>query len=332
MKIIIFLLFPLKVLNSKKEEVEGLLKDKIIKRKAGILTYGMTPPKATHAPEKIEEISKKQVERLKDLDIDALILYDVQEEADRIDQERPFPYLSTVDPTLYSEKYFNELAVSKIIYRCVGKYSEQQMREWIQSDIYHDRYSVFVGASSSKQKVKLNLIEAYQLSKGINNNLTLGGVVIPERHITKHDEHLRIVNKVEHGCDFFVSQATYNVEASKNFLSDYYYYCRENQLKMVPILFNFAPCGSQKTLEFMKWLGISIPSWLENELKYSTDVLDKSIRLSHKIFEEILDFGIEKGMPIGCSVESVSTRKVEIEASIQLVKDIKATLDKKLKC
>lgn len=307
-----------------------MLKDKIINRKAGILTYGMTPPKVTHAPEKIEEISKKQMERLMDLDIDALILYDVQEEADRIDQERPFPYLSTVDPTLYSEKYFNQLAVSKIIYRCVGKYSEQQMKEWIQSDLDQDRYSVFVGASSSKQKVKLNLIEAYQLSRGLNRSLTLGGVVIPERHITKHDEHLRIVKKVENGCDFFVSQATYNVEASKNFLSDYYYYCRENELNMVPILFNFAPCGSQKTLEFMKWLGISIPSWLENELKYSTNVLDKSIKLSHKIFEEILDFGIEKGIPIGCSVESVSTRKVEIEASIQLVKDIKATLDKKL--
>lgn len=128
----------------------------------------------------------------------------------------------------------------------------------------------------------------------------------------------------------FVSQATYNVEASKNFLSDYYYYYSNNGLEMVPILFNVAPCGS-KTLEFMKWLGISIPTWLENELKYSKDVLDKSLKLSLDIFEEILDFALEKGIPIGCSVESVSTRKVEIEASVQLVRDIRTMLDKKLK-
>jgi len=80
----------------------------------------------------------------------------------------------------------------------------------------------------------------------------------------------------------------------------------------------------------MKWLGISIPKWLENELLHSNDILDKSVSLSRKIFEELFDFGLEKGIPIGCSVESVSTRKVEIEASIQLVKDIKSIIDKKL--
>jgi 5,10-methylenetetrahydrofolate reductase len=178
--------------------------------------------------------------------------------------------------------------------------------------------------------VKLDLPEAYQLSRKYNNRLTFGGVVIPERHMKKGDEHLRVIHKINNGCTFFVSQATYNLEASKNFLSDYYYFCNDNGLEMVPILFNLTPCGSAKTLEFMKWLGISIPIWLENELKYSNDVLDRSVSLSLKIFEELLDFAQEKGIPIGCSVESVSTRKVEIEASVQLVRDIKSMQDRKL--
>ncbi|MNG28337.1 hypothetical protein D3C84_1135860 [compost metagenome] len=80
----------------------------------------------------------------------------------------------------------------------------------------------------------------------------------------------------------------------------------------------------------MKWLGISIPKWLENDLLKSTDILDKSVSLALKIFEELFEFGIEKGIPIGCSIESVSTRKVEIEASVQLVKDIKKVIDRKL--
>lgn len=306
-----------------------MLRESILSKKTGIITYGMTPPKESNTAEKIAEISQKQIERLKNVNLDALILYDVQEESDRIEEERPFPYMAMLDPETYSEQYLQELDIPKIIYRCVGKYSAAELTEWLRKDVGKDRFSVFVGTSSSQQQVTLQLADAYQLSREHNSSLTFGGVIIPERHMKKNDEHLRVVNKMKQGCNFFVSQATYNVEASKNFLSDYYHYCDENELEMVPILFNLAPCGSTKTLEFMKWLGISIPRWLENELKYSTDVLDKSIRLTNKIFEELLDFGLEKGIPVGCSVESVSTRKVEIEASIQMVSDIKAMIDKK---
>lgn len=307
-----------------------MLKEKILGKEAGILTYGMTPPKIANAPEKIVEISRKQVDRINNLDIDALILYDVQEETDRVEQQRPFPYLPTIDAATYSDEYLNHLRVPQIIYRCVGRYSEEQFVKWVTAGTDRERYSVYVGASSSKQEIHLDLSEASIISSRLNSHLTFGGVVIPERHMKKNDEHLRVQNKIKNGCSFFISQATYNVEASKNFLSDYYYYCLNNELDMVPILFNLAPCGSEKTLAFMKWLGISIPTWLENELKYSSDVLEKSIRLSQRIFEEILDFALEKGIPVGCSVESVSTRKVEIEASIQLVKDIKCLLDAKL--
>ncbi|PWW02881.1 methylene-tetrahydrofolate reductase-like protein [Paenibacillus cellulosilyticus] len=306
-----------------------MFRESILNKKAGIITYGMTPPKESSSVEKIAEISHKQVERLKNVDIDALILYDVQEESDRVEEERPFPYMAMLDPETYSEQYLQALDVPKIIYRCVGKYSEAELTNWLKKSSDKDRFSVFVGASSSGQKVTLDLSEAYRLSGQHNCDLTFGGVIIPERHTKKKDEHMRVVNKMKHGCSFFVSQATYNVEASKSFLSDYYHYCNELEIEMVPILFNLAPCGSTKTLAFMKWLGISIPRWLENELKYSSDVLDKSIQLTNKIFEELLEFGLEKGIPVGCSVESVSTRKIEIEASIQMVKDIKSLIDKK---
>lgn len=307
-----------------------MLKDKIVNKKPGILTYGITPPKQSHTPEKISEIAQKQLERLSGIDMDALIIYDVQDEAERQEQERPFPYLPTLEPTLYSNAYLDELKVPKIIYRCVGKYTERELSEWIASDSSQDRYAVFVGASSSKQQVRLRLPDAYAMSHRLNDRLLLGGVLIPERHTARRDEHLRVIDKAQSGCRFFVTQATYNVEASKNFLSDYYYYCERNEIEMVPILFNIAPCGSSKTLGFMKWLGISLPRWLENDLMHSNDILDKSIRVTHKIFEEIFEFGLEKGIPIGCSVESVSTRKVEIEASIQLVKDIQSSIAKKL--
>jgi|BioPla2DNA2_1021312.scaffolds.fasta_scaffold24405_2 hypothetical protein len=303
-----------------------MLKDKILNKKSGIITYGFTPPKAANPPDKIKEISEKQIERIRTIDVDGLVIYDIQDEKDRTETERPFPFLETLDPLMYSNEYLDALQLPKIIYRCVGKYTHNQFTSLIDADATKDMFSVFVGAASKNQAVSLRLSEAYEICKTVNPRLILGGVAIPERHMKNKEEHLRILSKLQKGCKYFISQAVYNVEAAKDFLSDYYYYCRNNNIEMVPILFTLTPCGSLKTLEFMKWLGISIPRWLENDLMNSEDILNKSLSLSKDIFNELLDFSMEKGIPIGCNVESVSVRKVEIETSIRLVNDIKSIL------
>ena len=307
-----------------------MLKDKILNRLPGIITYGLTPPKAVNSPEKIKEISEKQIERIKNLDLDGLVIYDIQDEKDRTEDNRPFPFIETIDPMTYSDEHLSDLKVPKIIYRCVGKYSHNQFNKIIESDARKDMFSVFVGAASRNQKVPLRLSEAYEICKSANPNLILGGVAIPERHMNNKEEHIRIINKLQNGCKYFISQAVYNVEAAKDFLSDYYYFCKNNNIQMVPILFTLTPCGSLKTLEFMRWLGISIPRWLENDLMNSEDILNKSVSLSKAIFSELVDFSIEKGIPIGCNIESVSVRKVEIEASIRLVNDIKSIISARL--
>jgi len=303
-----------------------MLKEKILNKKPGIMTYGLTPPKAVNSPDKIKEISEKQIERIKSLEIDGLVIYDIQDEKDRTDAERPFPFIETIDPLIYSTEYLKDLHIPKIIYRCVGKYTHNQFSELLKGYQGQDIFSVFVGAASRKQKVSLHLPEAYEICASVNPNLILGGVAIPERHIKNREEHIRIISKIHKGCKYFITQAVYNVEAAKDFLSDYYYYCKNSNIEMVPIIFTLTPCGSLKTLEFMKWLGISIPWWLENDLLNSEDILNKSVTLSKAIFTELLEFSIEKGIPVGCNIESVSIRKVEIEASISLAKDIKSII------
>lgn len=172
-----------------------MFKNMILEAKHGIVTYGITPPKKNNSDEKIKEITQRHVERLRSIDIDALIVYDIQEEAERASTERPFPFLPTIDSEIYSRDYLCELKIPQIVYRCVGKYTEKQMKEWILSSTGQDRYSVFVGAASSQQKVTMRLNDAYDLYNSIDNNILLGGVVIPERHMMKQDEHIRIINK-----------------------------------------------------------------------------------------------------------------------------------------
>ncbi len=302
-----------------------MLDDMILNRKPGIITYGLTPPKQDNDHEKLIEISQKQIERINSVDVDALVIYDIQDEAERTNDDRTFPYMPTVDPGVYADDYLASVALPKIVYRCVGKYTHEQLARWLDTQGQKRKYTVFVGAASKNQHVKLSLKEALRDFKE-RRDVVLGGVTIPERHMTRKDEHLKVVSKTADGCRFFISQVTYNAQAAKDFLSDYYYFCKENGMDMVPILFTLTPCGSVKTLEFMKWLGISIPRWLENDLQHSKDILEKSLQISKDVFLDILEFSKEKNIPTGCNIESVSTRKVEIEASIQLVKDIRRIL------
>lgn len=299
-----------------------MLVDKIRNRDTNILLYGITPPKKGTEPDKIHDIAARQMARLLPHDIDGLILYDIQDEAARTDEERPFPFIETLDPYDYSQRHLSELAVPKIIYRAVGKYSPDQLTDFINEAANDQTLTVFVGASSRSQSVSLTLPQAYDLKAKTDPNLLLGGVTIPERHTSKGDEHRRVFDKMALGCRFFVSQGVYDVNASKNLLSEYYYYGQEQGIPLVPIIFTLTPCGSQKTLQFMKWLGISIPKWLENELIHSPDTIDRSLEFCEHNWLELKRFADEKGIPIGCNVESVAIRKVEVDASIDLLKRV----------
>jgi len=62
-----------------------------------VLLYGTTPLRLDAAPAEIEVAAVKLVERIKDLPLDALVVYDVQDESARVSEPRPFPFLPTMD-------------------------------------------------------------------------------------------------------------------------------------------------------------------------------------------------------------------------------------------
>ena len=305
-----------------------MLKEKIEKRESGIVLYGITPPKKETSPEKVAEISLRHIERIRNEGIDGLILYDLQDEQARTTEERPFPFMETLDALDYSETYLHELDVTKIVYRSVGKYTSQQLQDFLSRASQKKCLTVFVGAPSITQQVLLNLSDAYKLKNASGYDILMGGVTIPERHMEMADEHLRVFGKISEGCTFFVSQGVYDVNASKNFLSEYYYHGQKLGVPLAPIMFTLTPCGSAKTLQFMEWLGISIPHWLKNDLIHSQDILEKSVDFAERNWLELKHFADEKGIPIGCNIESVAIRKVEIEASIELLHRVKASLNR----
>ena len=294
----------------------------------GIRLYGIAPPKRATEPARLGEIAAQQVARARTLAPDGLVVYDIQDEPGRSGEARPFPFLPTVDPELYADDALAELAIPKIVYRSVGAHSRAAFSSWIDSvrSETDRRLGVFVGAARGRSHGSgLPLTEAYQLARAAPN-LILGGIAIAERHIAKEDEHRRMLAKQDHGCRFFITQSVFDAASTKSLLSDYALALRATSRSPVPVVLTFSPCGSLRTLELMKWLGISFPRWLENELRHSSDTLERSIDLCEIVFSDVQAYAREKQLPIGINVESVSMRKAEIDASVELYRRLSSRL------
>lgn len=298
-----------------------MLKTKIKQGKSGIVLYGLTPPKISLSHDEAKEIALRQLSRLDGIKIDGLVIYDLQDESNRNSSNRTFEFVRTIKPEIYAKDYLQN-RYEAVIYKAVGNYNEAEFKEFLQT--HSDAISIFVGASSAIDTPKLSLNDAYKMKKEIANDLTLGGICIPERHTKKQDEDLRVASKRVKGCEFFITQAVYDIETAKKFLDDF----AALGIKNTPIIFTFTPCGNEKTYEFMQWLGISVSNLSKNRIFDSDDALESSVKLSLDMFEFLYKYGTAKGISVGANIESISTRKIEIDASIMLLKGIIAIVEK----
>jgi len=276
----------------------------------------------------LKAIVAQQLARLGSLPVDGLIVYDIQDEAERVSTPRPFPFLPTLNPEVYAHGFLGSLPVPKIVYRCVNRDTSDEFVRWLERENSAPRISVLVGSPSRRSQTGLALKDAYALAQQHSSNLLLGGIAIAERHARTLDEHQRILVKTEKGCRFFVTQAVYDVTSTKSLLSDYALAVAEKGDVPRPVILTFTPCGSVKTLAFMKWLSVAFPRWLENELQFARDPLAKSLELCERIFAEVRDYACDKGIPLGVNVESVSIRKEEIEASMELLHLLRRRIDR----
>lgn len=278
--------------------------------------YGISPPKANNLPERNREIASRQAERINALGADGVIVYDVQDEPGRTGTPRPFPFLPAVDPLEYRLGFLGEIKVPKVLYKSVAGIAESGFAGWLERFSAGDDLAVFVGASTSRgEPGGLGLGGACRLASTLHPRICFGGVAIAERHLEKGAEDERLFSKHEAGCRFFVSQTVYDAAATRSLITDYALRFAAAGRPAPPLVLSFAPCGSLKTMEFMQWLGIRFPEWMQNELRRSADILARSIDLCAELGEELAAFARTRGVPVGMNVESVSIRREEIEAS-----------------
>ncbi|MGK7905798.1 MAG: hypothetical protein AB4040_01015 [Synechococcus sp.] len=306
------------------------LKSKLLDTNRGLYLYGTTPPRQGLVPEELIKIGEKLTTRLSNLNLDAINVYDIQDEEGRTQGERPFPFLPLADSRAYAQILKNLSGIEVINYKCVVHYPKDNFsawldRAWQQFDL---RYLTLVGGSSSKMAYPgLTLYQAAQAIASHQYDFVFGGVTIAERHIRKGDEHLKLIEKSRWGMSFFTSQVVYEPKATIQLIQDYARQCDALNLFPARIVLTFSPCGHRKTFEFLRWLGVDFPLEAEQEIFSAQSPLQKSIEICCSTLREILESVKTYRIPLGINVESVSIKKDEIDASIDLSQELKGMLD-----
>jgi hypothetical protein len=300
----------------------GLI-ERIVNGSAEFVLFALTPPRATSAGARAQEIADATLDRLRTLDLDGLILYDIADEAVRNPAQRPFPFMPTLDPAAFLADNLSSWTAPAIVYRAVSKYAPDELRAWFAAQDPSRLMTVLVGAASRDSRSKTSLAQAQALSREANPALLVGGVAIPERHRRRADEHVRLLAKQDAGSRFFVTQVVFDVNAAKDLVSDYRYACAERRTSVAPIVFTFSVCGSMRTLELLRWLGVDVPRWIENDLKHAADTLEASYQVALAAAADLMAYCRARGVPFGINVESVSIRRVEIEASVRLAEQLR---------
>ena len=297
------------------------LRAKLLDPAQQVLLYGTTPPREGTPPEQVDSAADKLAARLAGLPLDGVVVYDIQDETGRTLAPRPFPFIRTIDPRDYARLF----RLPTIVYKALGTMDEPQWRKWLAESEKSVQFLSVVGRPASGVRYPLPLSRAIRIASD-NPAFIVGGVVIAERHDAQRSEAARLLAKGIEGCGYFISQAVYHAEPTQRLLADYLRDCRGAGAQPKRIVLTFAPCGREKTLTFMRWLGVNIAPETERAILGAANPLAKSIEICRDNLRRILDGGYAGQVPLGVNVESVSINRDEIDASVELLHTLREAM------
>jgi hypothetical protein len=287
----------------------------------GVFLYGTTPPRLGTPADSVAAAADKLAARLAGLPLDGVVLYDIQDETGRTQRPRPFPFTGTIDPRDYA-RFFG---LPAIVYKALGMLDEPQWRAWLEESKGKMEFLSIVGRPASGRAYPLALSRAIRIAAE-TGRFVVGGVVIAERHDAERSEAARLLAKGLEGCGYFISQTVYHAPPTQRLLADYLRDCRGAGTAPKRVILTFAPCGREKTLAFLRWLGVNVSAETERAILGAASPLAKSIEICRDNLRRILDGAYASQVPLGINVESVSINRDEIDASVDLFHALKEVM------
>lgn len=252
----------------------------------------------------------------------AFIVYHVQDEQGRNGTARPFSYQPGSDPLDFAVSVaaqLHTLSQSCSVPPCIlfqvtpllTREKFDQVLDLIGSTDSPVAALTLVGPPHAHtETIGYSQLEAAALVHSRFPSLPLGGLILPERHLSKHDEHHRIFTKQSAGISFFITQVIYDPTLLIDVLTLYVELLDNHpEVERAPrVILTFAPVSCQKTLDFLAWLGVNIPAETAKRIIEAENPSEESVAVCAQNFSIFLTAvkQLKRRIPIGFSVEVVT--------------------------
>jgi 5,10-methylenetetrahydrofolate reductase len=300
------------------------LRDKILDTHCPVILYELLPPTSNDSSN-VEAYVECAIDLLTSasIKIDAVNIPEIHDENHKENKE-PQVCLPKLDSREFAQilenASYNQIKV--ILNRATVYETMEEQLQWIQEATQLHKTNTIILVGGSSNTIEYPGPSVLKLSNFIKNNyqqdeLFCGGITIQSRRYPEQekDEPNRLIAKALNGIEFFTSQIIYDSVCIKLLLRDYAQACQKQNILPKRIFLSFAPIANKKDLDFLRWLGASIPRRIENELfKADIGIGWRSAKVAVTILEDILSFMQHENIqvPLGLNIEHITRHNFEI--------------------
>jgi methylenetetrahydrofolate reductase (NADPH) len=294
------------------------LKSKILNPQLPVVFFEMVPP-AKGKPQALEA-TLRELARIQKL-ADAINLPEIHDESRGSD--RTFKFVPRIEPRLLGGRIRKELGMDVVVNRCVVY--EKDQAGWFREteEMFGIQNLILVGGESSEIRYPgPNVIEAAREIQAASPASTLGGISIPSRAL----EVERLRRKVAEGLCFFTTQVLFDS-------NDIVWLIQRLNGVEARIFLSFAPVTQPRDIEFLRWLGVDVPSDLDRFLiaglpaekdssHASEHAFERSLNLAKRILMDVFDNLPPDPPPLGINIEHINRRN--FDSAVRMLEQLRA--------
>jgi 5,10-methylenetetrahydrofolate reductase len=268
------------------------------------LTYEVIPPPLRWTPTQTAEWIDVLLEFLDKEGIRTVNIPEVVSESRT--QERTVPLLEKIDTLDFIDQLIQKKPTLTFIPNKITVHlSDRALLEWVgkayEKGVHH--LILVGGEKSSLSYPGLGVTEAARAIKKKYPDITLGGITI----FTRKNEPRLILEKMDSGMDFFVSQIIYETANLKCVLLNLDKLCRDEKTPLPRIYLSLAAAAKKTDIAFLEWLGVEFPTALHSYFMNGDDdhVESRVDEMIDFVLEEIQSFILRTHFDLGCNIEQI---------------------------
>ena len=295
------------------------IKDKIKRPRRPVVVYEILPPREKDGT--LNSYAANISSLLSQTHIDAINIPEVRDEIAR--GERPVKNQLRAEPRKFGKLLQDIIGIESIVNRVVVHQSLEKEMVWFEET--YNKYEIenLITVGGESRNITYPGPSVNEALEAIKQNLTLdvlcGGISIPSRE----KESRKLIEKSKNGSEFFTTQVLYDSSKIIKMISHYQKRCDEQNTFPRRILLSFAPVSSKKNIDFLKWLGVDIPTDTEKYLNENDQIMtERSMEIAINVLNETLTFLNENKIvvPIGLNVEHIMS--YNFQASIEMLQEL----------